>query len=65
MAKLPRTDSLGIETSQLKHSFISRLSLAVVNFSSIKNKQAELQAFLVAHTVNIIIGMESHLDVLV
>ena len=39
------------------------LSLLVVNFCSIKlkNKQAELQAFLVVH-LNIIIGTESHLD---
>ena len=34
----------------------------MINFHSIKNKQAELQAFLVAYNVNIIISTEFHLD---
>ena len=60
MTKLPHTDSPVKEF--LNSNIASSLSLAVVNFHSIKNKQAELQAFLVAYNVNIIIGTESHLD---
>ena len=60
MTKLPHTDSPVKES--LNSNSASSLSLAVVNFRSIKNKQAELQAFLVAYNVNIIIGTESHLD---
>ena len=35
------------------------LSISVANFCSVKNKQAELQAFLVTHNLNI---TESYLD---
>ena len=60
MTKLPHTDSPVKES--LNSNIASSLSLAVVIFRSIKNKQTELQAFLVAYNVNIIIGTESHLD---
>ena len=60
LTKLPHTDSVVKES--LNSNSASYLSLAVVNFRSIKNKQAELQTFLVAYNVNIIIGTESHLD---
>ena len=36
----------------------SSFNLSVINFRSIKNKQAELQAFLVTHNINIIIGTD-------
>jgi len=48
--------------NQVRPNKNSSFNLSVINFRSIKNKQAELQAFLVTHNVNIIIGTESHLD---
>jgi len=45
-----------------KSNNISSFSVSVANFHSVKNKQAELQTFLVTHNLNIIVGTESHLD---
>ena len=36
--------------------------LAIVNFCSITNKRAELEAFLVTHNIHFLLGTESHLD---
>ena len=40
---------------------VSSLSLSIVNFRSTKNKQAELQAYLVVEHLNIVLSTESHL----
>ena len=52
-------DSPGIEPLNLTN--VSSLSLSIVNFRSSKNKQAELQAYLVVEHLNIILSTESHL----
>ena len=36
--------------------------LAIVNFCSVTNKQAELEAFLAVHNIHFLLGMDSHLD---
>lgn len=59
VAAVPHLDSLSI--GPLNSINTSSLSLSVANFCSVKNKQAELQAFLVTHNLNIIMGTESHL----
>ena len=46
----------------LSTHIVLHLSLLVSNFRSVKNKQAELQAFLATHNLHIIIGTESHLE---
>ena len=61
MAKLPHTDSADYRILASTETLLC-LSLAVVNFHSIKNKQAELQAFQVAYSITFIIGTKSHLD---
>ena len=45
-----------------KNLILTNLNLAIVNISSITNKLAELETFLVNNTVDILIGTESHLD---
>jgi len=37
-------------------------NLSIINFCRVRNKQAELEAFLVTHNINILLGTESHLD---
>ena len=36
--------------------------MAIVNFCSVVNKRAELKAFLLENTIDVLIGTESHLD---
>jgi len=46
------------------HKSINNLlqHLAIVNFCSVTNKQAELEAFLITHNIHFLLGTESHLD---
>ena len=60
IAAVPHIDSPSL--APLNSINALSLSLSVANSHSVKNKQAELQAFLVTHNLNIIIGTESHLD---
>ena len=36
-------------------------NLAIINFCSVTNKHAELEAFLVLHSICFLVGTESHL----
>ena len=48
------------QPSQVKEILLQHL--AIVNFCSVTNKQAELEAFLAVHNIQFLLGTESHLD---
>ena len=48
------------QPSQIKENLLQRL--AIVNFCSVTNKQAELEAFLTVNNIQFLLGTESHLD---
>ena len=55
--QLPDTTNRNSNSLILNH-----LKLAIVIFCSITNKKAELEAFLVSNSIDVLIGTESHLD---
>jgi len=44
------------------HLTTNNLELAIVNFCSVTNKRPHLETFLVSNNIDILIGIESHLD---
>ena len=55
-------NSTNVNTSDLENESCTIQHLAIINFCGITNKQAELEAFLDSHNIDLLLGTESHLD---